>query len=176
MSDITYSSIDSMEEITHSDHNLVTCLLHTGDCIRNFRINDRRRRDKLRFIYKYNKTTEDDWSKYRQTSTRKLRNDNHLHSALQATTHTQQSIDLIWKSLAFHITNAANTHLPKKKVTYRPAPRPASITDYKPIKMVRFATTLRKIIEELRLESPPIISETELNKHNDEIAAINSNL
>jgi exonuclease III len=43
--DVTYCSIENMDIITQSDHNLATCVLHTGNIIRNHKISNQKRRD-----------------------------------------------------------------------------------------------------------------------------------
>ena len=50
-----------MLDVTGSDHNLVTCQLHTGSIIRNFHVSARKRRDKPHTIYDYKSTFQNDW-------------------------------------------------------------------------------------------------------------------
>src|SRR6266496_1493829 len=65
---IMFCSIENMDTITHSDHNMATCMLDTGDIIRNFHVSARRRHDKPRTVYKYDSATQSDWDNYRALS------------------------------------------------------------------------------------------------------------
>ena len=69
-----------MLDITGSDHNLVTCQLHTGSIIRNFHVSARKRRDKPRTIYDYKSTSQNDWENYRSAFESVFMSDNLLNN------------------------------------------------------------------------------------------------
>src|SRR3989337_3961160 len=100
--DIMYSSINNTDDVTGSDHHLVTCLLHTGDKIRNFHVASRRRRDKPRMIYDYKSATTNDWENYRALSNTTFANDRLLLTGLSKDAPLQQDVDFMWKRIAFN--------------------------------------------------------------------------
>ena len=134
--DITFCSIENTDDITNSDHHMPTCLLHTGNIIRNYHVVVRKRRDKPRTIYDYKSATDYNWEEYRSLSESTFANDRILNSLLLKTSHTQQDVDVIWKSIIANTYKIANTTLPHKLVKYRNPTKPIKLLDLRPETMI----------------------------------------
>ena len=90
-----FTSIENTDNVTGSDHHLVTCMLDTGDKIRNFNVASRRRRDKPRIVYDYKSTTTYDWENYRDLSNTVFADDRLLLKSLSKPIPTQQDVDFM---------------------------------------------------------------------------------
>ena len=174
--DIMYSSIENTDDVTNSDHHLATCLLHTGDIIRNFHVSSRRRRDKPRKIYNYKDTTQKDWDNYRDLSKTVFADDRLLMDLLSKQSPTQQDVDVIWKSIVHNTQHIASETIPFKVIKYRNPRKPRKLLDLRPTGLLAQANTLRKISNELGQFPPDSFIKAELDSFNNSIDSINTEL
>ena len=130
--DITFCSIEDTKDVTASDHNMPTCLLHTGNIIRNYHVSARKRRDKPRTIYNYKAITQQEWDDYRALSESTFVNDKLLSDLVSKSSPTQQDVDVMWKSIVAITQSVAKETLPHKSVNYRNPRKPKKLLDFRP--------------------------------------------
>ena len=171
--DITYTSIEEMEQVTQSDHNLITCMIHTGSTIRNFKISERRRRDKPRTVYDYKNTTASQWENYRNLSKDLFMADRLMKNLLNKPQPTQQDIDVIWKSFVTNTSKAATETIPHKQVNHRRPRKPRKLLDLRPSGLLAHANTLRKLSNNVHKFPLYSFTNVELLDINNSIDAIN---
>ena len=177
VADITFTSIENTDNVTGSDHHLVTCLLHTGDKIRNFNVASRRRRDKPRLVYDYKSATTNDWENYRALSNTIFANDRILLADLYKDSPLQPNVDLMWKSIAFNISETAIKTIPHKQIPYRRPKKPTKLLDIRPSGLLAHHESLRRIIRDIESNpDPTYFTKIEINDYNNRIATINSDM
>ena len=141
-----FTSIENTDNVTGSDHHLVTCMLDTGDKIRNFNVASRRRRDKPRIVYDYKSATTYDWENYRDLSNTVFADDRLLLKSISKPIPTQQDVDFMWKSIVFNISETAKKTIPHKPIPYRRPRKPIKLLDICPTGLLAKHESLRKII------------------------------
>jgi hypothetical protein len=163
-----------MSDVTGSDHNLVTCQLHTGDIIRNFYVSARKRRDKPCTIYDYKSTSNNDWENYRSASDNIFTSDNLLNNLLSKCSHSQQDIDVMWKCIISNTQKIAIDNIPHKQIKYRNPRKPRKLLDLRPSGLLAHVNALRKLSKEIHQFGTVPFTSSELSFYNNMIDTANA--
>ena len=173
--DITYCNIEDMDIITGSDHNLATCVLHTGNIIRNHKLSNQKRRDPPRRLYDYKNTTTTHWNLFTDNTRTLFSQDLEFQRALLAPAPSQRSMDVVWSRFQFN-TNLAAEILPHKMSTNITLPKPKRLISLKPRGLLKDSNTLRKIIQQVALSNSLFHFNFEVEDWNKQIVDINVRL
>ena len=172
-SDITYCDIEDMSIVTGSDHNMATCLLHTGNIIRNHKMANQKRRDPPRIIYDFKNATSTHWDLFTGNSRDIFARDVVFHRALTLLTPNQTSIDKIWSCFQTNVRDIAEV-LPHKVSSNKMPPKPKTLIDIRPRERVNDAKSLRKIISQVAQSNSITHINLEVDEWNRQLDGINS--
>src|SRR5207253_2700809 len=99
--------------------------------------------------------TEYNWKEYRSQSESTFVDDRILKTLILKPSHTQQDVDIIWKSIITNTREVANTTFSHKLVKYHNLKKPIKLLNLRPSGSLKHVTALRKIIRQL-LDHPTI--------------------
>ena len=118
-----------------------------------------------------------DWDNYRTLSDITFADDRFLHDGLIKTSLTQQDVDFLWKSITFNISETAKKTIPHKQIPYRNPKKPTKLLDLRPIGLLAYHVTLRKIVSAIKY-NPDLtyFSQLEIRDYNNKINFINTEM
>jgi len=152
-----------------------TCVLHTGNIIRNHKLSNQKRRDPPRKLYDYKNTTTTHWNLFTDNTRTLFSQDLEFQRALLAPAPSQRSMDVVWSRFQFN-TNLAAEILPHKMSTNITLPKPKRLISLKPRGLLKDSNTLRKIIQQVALSNSLFHFNFEVEDWNKQIVDINVRL
>jgi len=113
------ADIEDIEEVTESDHKIVTAEIWIRHMIAESSKAKVKRKTQSRTIYLYDKAKEENWESYAQELQKRLEIKETLRNIRRGEQEEKgkiQKINEIWDVIEEAIITAANKHIPKKKV------------------------------------------------------------
>jgi len=113
------ADIEDIEEISESDHKIVTAEIWIRHMIAKSSKAEVKRKTQSRTIYLYDKAKEENWERYAQELQKRLEIKETLRNIRRGEQEEKekiQKINKIWDVIEEAIITAANKHIPKKKV------------------------------------------------------------
>jgi hypothetical protein len=119
VSGLQKAEIEDIEEITESDHKIVTAEIWIRHMTAKNSKAEVKRKGQSRTIYLYDKTKEEEWESYAQEIQKRLEIKETLRNIQKEEQEEKEKIrkiNKIWDIIEEAIITAANKHIPKKKI------------------------------------------------------------